>query len=183
MNNLNHKEIIDLYLSGKSLRDIATLKSTTHTRVKGILIRNNITRRTHQEAASKQIRFNKCVVCGVVFRPLANYNRKTCSSACNTALMSRLMIEHPSSFIDGSSEPYYQRIAYSMKERKCEQCGKTASRLDVHHEDKNRANNSKENIRILCVSCHAKHHYNNGDANIRGAPAKEEAGTEGQEAI
>lgn len=44
----------------------------------------------------------------------------------------------------------------------CEQCG-TESKLQVHHIDKNVANNDPSNLRTLCVSCHMKHHWHNGD--------------------
>lgn len=44
----------------------------------------------------------------------------------------------------------------------CEDCGKnlveSQKRFHVHHKDKNRYNNSIENLRLLCVSCHRKYH-------------------------
>lgn len=45
---------------------------------------------------------------------------------------------------------------YSL-EKKCNRCG-SESFLCVHHKDRNRRNNAKENLEILCKSCHQKEH-------------------------
>lgn len=37
---------------------------------------------------------------------------------------------------------------------KCERCTSCVD-LIVHHKDKNRKNNTKENFEVLCTSCHA----------------------------
>jgi hypothetical protein len=41
--------------------------------------------------------------------------------------------------------------------KKCEVCG-TAFNLQFHHKDRNRSNNNKENIAILCLDCHRIEH-------------------------
>ena len=42
--------------------------------------------------------------------------------------------------------------------RKCLGCGfnETPTLLDVHHKDRNQANNDPTNLQVLCVMCHAK---------------------------
>jgi len=40
----------------------------------------------------------------------------------------------------------------------CEACG-SGYMLAAHHKDKNRENNTPENIQTLCVRCHAKLHH------------------------
>lgn len=45
-----------------------------------------------------------------------------------------------------------------FKKEKCENCG-SMSQLGVHHKDKNRLNNSEENLQTLCASCHTKLHW------------------------
>lgn len=42
-------------------------------------------------------------------------------------------------------------------EKVCMRCGSTKHIL-VHHKDRNRRNNTKENHEILCKSCHQKEH-------------------------
>lgn len=47
-----------------------------------------------------------------------------------------------------------------LRKAQCEKCGKAYGTLDVHHKDKNRLNNSEENLITLCRSCHMKEHRN-----------------------
>ena len=59
----------------------------------------------------------------------------------------------------GRSSPTYQRIAfedYNM-ERVCSVCGST-KKISVHHKDRDRRNNTRENLLILCDRCHKKEH-------------------------
>ncbi len=60
-------------------------------------------------------------------------------------------------YVDGSNRICYQRIAYEGKEKKCETCG-ARKNICVHHIDFNHRNNKKENLIILCKSCHCKTH-------------------------
>jgi hypothetical protein len=48
---------------------------------------------------------------------------------------------------------------------RCEWCGysEVAGVLEIHHEDRNRRNNDKANLKILCPTCHAVDHYVRGD--------------------
>jgi hypothetical protein len=50
-------------------------------------------------------------------------------------------------------------VAYEILKlpHKCEDCG-FEGRVEVHHINKDRTNNSRENIRILCRKCHNKVH-------------------------
>lgn len=41
---------------------------------------------------------------------------------------------------------------------KCFECGKTEGLIDAHHIDKDRSNNSIENLKWLCRRCHAIEH-------------------------
>jgi len=167
--SLDINEISKLYKSGKSTRDIAELKNTTHTKIINFLRKNNFKRRTKKEAAWKQTKLSTCKVCGKTFGPPHNV---TCSKTCYTKLNMKQMKNNLFNFKHGGSQPRYQRISRKLKVQKCEMCNKSDVRLDVHHEDKNQSNNKKSNIKMLCVSCHAKYHYYNGDINIRGAPRK-----------
>jgi 5-methylcytosine-specific restriction endonuclease McrA len=49
------------------------------------------------------------------------------------------------------------KVAFDYYPNKCCVCNKT-QRLEVHHIDSNRYNNSIKNLIILCISCHSKEH-------------------------
>lgn len=65
----------------------------------------------------------------------------------------------------GSGESSYREIAFRSKERKCERCSynKHPEILEVHHQDRNRENNTIENLLILCPNCHMEEHFLNKD--------------------
>ena len=161
--------IVNLYNEGKSTIQIAEYLNTTHTRIIKEMKINGIKRRTRKEANAKYIRYNICVVCNTQFRPLGSIYRLTCSDKCHKEWMKQYN-DNPRNIKHGGSQPRYQRIARKLKEQKCEICNSIDVRLDVHHIDKDQTNNNIENIMILCVSCHARLHYYNGDSNIQGAP-------------
>lgn len=54
----------------------------------------------------------------------------------------------------------YQRLAHAVYGKACNICGKTEGQIDCHHRDKNRNNNKKENLQVLCARCHALLHKN-----------------------
>lgn len=65
------------------------------------------------------------------------------------------------------------RKSYHWRARKfistrCATCG-TAETLQVHHLDKNPANNKPENLMTLCRSCHTKWHWTH-DAKPKSPP-------------
>src|SRR3970282_53385 len=66
---------------------------------------------------------------------------------------------------------------------KCERCGLDEP-LVVHHRNRDRTNNSPENIEILCANCHYKEHgigrLNANAARKRAAGAKVEGRKEHQ---
>ena len=53
-----------------------------------------------------------------------------------------------------------QDILYEKSNCTCQQCGYNEDRrmLDIHHYDHDKGNNRYENLRVLCVWCHIKHH-------------------------
>jgi len=54
----------------------------------------------------------------------------------------------------------YRKLAFetSWLKKQCEKCWQTRWIIDIHHKDKNHWNNEKDNLQILCHSCHAKLH-------------------------
>jgi len=53
----------------------------------------------------------------------------------------------------------YRKTAFDNLENKCNKCGFTKA-LIVHHKNRNRKDNSIENLEILCSNCHYIEHYN-----------------------
>lgn len=52
----------------------------------------------------------------------------------------------------------------------CETCG-SKSRLGLHHKDRDRMNNSPENLQTLCPTCHTRLHWVEGKTPWRLHPA------------
>jgi len=48
----------------------------------------------------------------------------------------------------------------NIKKGKCELCNKIKKYMDIHHIDFNHLNNNKNNLQILCHSCHSTLHRN-----------------------
>lgn len=177
--DLDMEDIIKSYRSGESTIDIAKRYNTSHTTIIRHLKQKGVVLRTKEEALQKYVKYTTCVVCGKEFRVRENWkattnsNRKTCSKKCFIELMKEVNRgENAGNWRGGYSQAHYQRVARELKPRQCQFCGRSDVRLDVHHIDHNRKNNSADNLMILCASCHAKMHYFNGDAGIRGAPRK-----------
>lgn len=53
----------------------------------------------------------------------------------------------------------------SIEVHSCEICGESNKRLERAHLDGNRKNNEKNNLKLLCVSCHKSHDYEYNDRN------------------
>lgn len=53
------------------------------------------------------------------------------------------------------------RRATQLKGSVCQRCG-SENQLGIHHEDRNPANNSPENLLTLCASCHTALHWKEG---------------------
>lgn len=169
--NANEKnELVRYYLDGHTLRDTGEKFGITYTsQVRKLLLSLGIKPRNHISAALPQVRLNTCVICGTVFRPMGRKDRKTCSKDCNSKLMTEIQSgDKCSTWKGGRSQGYYQKVRRELKPDVCEVCGVTDARLDTHHIDRDRTNNTLENIQVLCVQCHAKRHYIEDDRGLRG---------------
>jgi 5-methylcytosine-specific restriction endonuclease McrA len=64
----------------------------------------------------------------------------------------------------GNSETY-RKICFENKARKCHHCGydEHPEVLHVHHIDRDRSNNTPDNLVPLCPTCHEVDHFLNGD--------------------
>jgi len=174
--NINELDVIKEYLSGDSTIQVGEKFGCSHNCINMILRKHGIKRRTKKEANEKYAKYNVCIICKKKFRARLNYtdttglNKKTCSKECNSKLMSQIQTgETNSNWKDGASQVRYQRIRREIKPDICEWCGaEHPTRIDTHHIDRNKSNNSMENILVLCASCHAYLHYVEDDRGLRG---------------
>jgi len=96
----------------------------------------------------------QCAYCNTEFltSPSKAKTRKYCSKACTKK----------SNIKDFS--PTYTTVRKTMLKREmlnsCERCGYDAEKsiLGVHHKDRNRKNNSIQNLEVLCPNCHSLEH-------------------------
>lgn len=89
--------IIDEYLSGKSLRELAYKYDVSHTSIRKILVKNNtvmhkssfVSQRKRKAISDRQInsyQYYNCIVCHKSFLCYSFRHRKTCSKSCLSSL-------------------------------------------------------------------------------------------------
>ena len=94
----------------------------------------------------------KCLYCNKEFRTSPSHNRKFCSIFCKCEAMKK------------SKTGNFQSARKALKNRglicKCFDCGYSSfpEILGVHHNDKNKNNNSLNNLIVLCPNCHSIRH-------------------------
>lgn len=61
----------------------------------------------------------------------------------------------------GDPKNIYRRKALANKKAQCERCGynQNPAAIVVHHKDRNRMNDSLDNLEVLCANCHAAEHW------------------------
>ena len=94
----------------------------------------------------------KCQHCEVDFKGSPSHPRKFCSRACVGKSKKTVF------------EAKFTTVRKAMVSRDmikaCQRCGYNAHPeiLGVHHMDRNRKNNSLENLEVLCPNCHSLEH-------------------------
>ena len=99
-----------------------------------------------------------CVVCGKSL--LSRFNKKTCSRACSNKHRSgiKYKIGRPKDKAFDTASLKMQ--LFDIRGARCERCGyDTKEILHLHHRDRNRKNNTAENLEIVCPNCHYLEHY------------------------
>ncbi len=99
-----------------------------------------------------------CVVCGSPI--LAGENKKTCNRAC--ANRNRAGIHYTGKRLKDNvvTQRRLKERLFSLRGKKCERCGFSVYQvLEIHHQDRDRNNNTLGNLEIICPNCHAKEHY------------------------
>lgn len=107
-----------------------------------------------------------CVVCGKML--MAHFNKKTCSRGCSNVLRTGIKYR--------IGRPKDKVVHYlALKKRllklrgdKCEKCDYNKIKiLQVHHIDRNRENNSLDNLELICPNCHSEEHHLNVERRKR----------------
>lgn len=69
----------------------------------------------------------------------------------------------------------YRSLAFAEHGKECNRCGSTDA-LEVHHKDRDRTNNSTENLEVLCHECHVdEHHDERVQRKTKGGSTVEES--------
>ena len=119
----------------------------------------------------------KCDNCGIEFSRCKSHLKKSksglrfCGRTCkNTAqrIGNYNSILRPSHYGDGRYG--YRVIAFRNYPKRCNRCGydQCVGILRVHHKDRNRKNNNKDNLEVLCPNCHEVEHYMSNDGIYTG---------------
>ncbi len=93
-----------------------------------------------------------CLHCKTEFLDSPSHPRKYCSRACVNKAEKEIW------------KPTFATVRKNMTRRnmlqQCERCGYSECQeiLGVHHKDRNRLNNSIENLEVLCPMCHSLEH-------------------------
>lgn len=112
--------------------------------------------------------FVNCFICNEpIYRSLHDRRRSKskkffCTKSCQTIWRNSILYtekNHPN--WTGGEYSYRQRLIRSSQLQECAKCnGQDPRVLAVHHKDKNRKNNSLDNLTWLCHNCHyLVHHY------------------------
>jgi len=106
----------------------------------------------HKAMSRKGTKEYSCFHCQVKFLSSPSKNRKYCSKTCVNKSAKE------------NFKPKYSTVRKAMLSRnmlkKCANCGFDTypKILGVHHKDRNRDNNSLENLIVLCPNCHSIEH-------------------------
>ncbi len=106
-------------------------------------------------ASRKEI---SCLVCGK--KILSGLNKKTCSRTCSN--INRIGIKYKIGRPRDKAE-YYRGLKIRLLKiqgPKCSRCSYNKYEiLQIHHRNRDRNNNSLENLELICPNCHYEEHY------------------------
>lgn len=122
------------------------------------------TRKTQEQA--------KCSLCDKQISPILSRIKASksgllfCSRSCKDKgqrISSNIPEIQPGHYCNNRRN--YRKVAFRDSEKKCEICGydKHEAALIVHHKDRNRENNTLDNLQVLCSNCHLIEHFEAGD--------------------
>lgn len=99
-----------------------------------------------------------CAICGQLIP--GRKNSKTCSRACSNKYREgiKYKIGRPR---DKAAATHLLKLRLLEKRgHQCERCGYSKVEiLQIHHRDRNRENNTLDNLELVCPNCHYEEHY------------------------
>lgn len=108
-----------------------------------------------------------CTYCNKEFTPKKREIR-TCSKSCSAKRRATL-IKLQRKEIHKTLQPNRRIENRKILGNKCKKCGwdKEVGILELHHIDRNRYNNTIDNLQLLCPICHSLEHFKAKDGNYR----------------
>jgi ribosomal protein S27AE len=165
---LNSTELFEIVDNSISAADVVRKLGYA---VKGLLTSKVISFLTANEIDYSHFRINGskkpgyihklCPVCANEFITYEKDNNTTCGYSCaNTYFRSGTNNpNYTGSLTNRISGRNYREVAYSTYGKVCNRCSySNILALEVHHKDRNRENNSLDNLEVLCSNCHAIEH-------------------------
>lgn len=99
-----------------------------------------------------------CLVCGKPI--LGGLHKKTCSRSCSNTYRAgiKYKIGRPRDKV--VMERAMKIRLLEERGKKCEKCGYNKYEiLQVHHKNRNRKDNSRKNLELICPNCHYEEHF------------------------
>lgn len=139
---------------------------------------NHYCSRNCAEQGRKKGKTVKCFNCKkLVYKSLKDLNRSKsknyfCSRTCGNLWIGKQQRSENSPNWNGGESSYKEILKRVNVKKECVSCGRNDSKvLCVHHIDKNRKNNSIENLTWLCRNCHFLiHNYKREMYKFLGKP-------------
>lgn len=124
--------------------------------------------------SQKKGKFLSCPLCGRKFWRTPRHLRASksrryfCSKSCQTKWRNQRYSGENLVFWKGGENVYRKKMLDSNRPRYCLLCGEGDLRvLEIHHVDKNRLNNTHNNLAWLCMNCHHLVHRHQVNISMR----------------
>ncbi len=99
-----------------------------------------------------------CATCGKLI--LGGLNKKTCSRGCANTHRAGLKYKRGRPRDKASGTRALKRLIIEERGGHCERCHYDKTRIiQVHHKDRDKTNNTLNNLELLCPNCHMEEHH------------------------
>ena len=99
-----------------------------------------------------------CKICNKLI--LSSLNKKTCNRICANKYRKGIKYKIGRPMDKAKTYRIIKLRLLEEKGKNCERCGYNKQEiLQIHHKNRNRADNSYQNLEIICPNCHYEEHY------------------------